>query len=559
VTDPVLAEVIDPSVLKARRAARAARDLADTLADARREAMDAERSALAALRTAATHAQARTTRLATLEAELAAARQERDVLDARLGTERRIREDLERRLAAEEAQRAALSDELRSVRAAHEAFAEGLEGVRAERDRLPAQLREARSRTDEAMPRGPAREPDSSSVAPPAATAAAANGRAAGSAGSPPAAAPANAGTTGSAHSASTDAPANARTTESSGSPAPASLQALAAQQVAAAAARAQGSAGSASASASAVAADLERAAAALRARTAGFREQDRAGEHAADVPPGTGTPDDAPLAPRASDPDRPSATRGPAGGVLLGESPSLRSVLARFAHGNPAAAGILLAGLLPAQGRLVRADLDYDLTIRGTGTYAVTLSGGTASVRSLAAPRGRPAADLQLTAEPAALAELLLGSRRRVGRLNRDLRFRGPRRRLDLLEPVVHAELSLADAVRAGAQLDPVAALLAMAVAVPARWTRGHRFTVEHVIGAGQVRRVFLHARDGAGLHAATSFGGRPDATIRLTPETFHALLRDERPAPGLRPHVRGDRTAVAALRTWAVRVLGR
>jgi hypothetical protein len=256
---------------------------------------------------------------------------------------------------------------------------------------------------------------------------------------------------------------------------------------------------------------------------------------------------------------DRPSATRGPAGSVAYSESPSLRSVLARFAHGNPAAAGILLAGLLPAQGPIVGAELDYDLTIRGTGTFAVTLGDGTASVRSLSAPRGRGAADLQLTAEPAALAELLAGSRRRVGRLQRDLRFRGSRRALELLEPIVHAELSLADAVRAGARIDPVAALLAMAVAVPADWTRGHRFTVEHVIDPGQSRRVYLHARDGAGLHAATSFAARPDATIRLSSETFHALLRDERPAPGVRPHVRGDRAAVAALRSWADRVLGR
>lgn len=534
----MLAEVIEPSVLRARRAARAARDLADTLADARREAMEAERSALAALRTAATDAQARTTRLAALEADLAAARQERDVLDAGLVDERRIREGLERRLAAEEARTAALSDEVLAVRAAHEALAAEFDGVRAERDRLVAELREARSRADAAVARGPERDLGSPSVA------------YSGAAGSSSAPSP-----------ATTVAPASARTGGSATAAAQASLQDLAAQQVAAAAAaRAKNSAGfeRASASATAVAADLERAATALRARTTAPLERDGADEPSADTTPGA-APVVAPLAIRTPAPDRPGAARGPAGGAVPGESPSLRAALARFAHGNPAAAGILLAGLLPAQGRVVGADLDYDLTIRGTGTYAVTLNGGTASVRSLAAPRGRNAVDLQLTADPAALAELLLGSRSRVGRFNRELRFRGRRRSLELLEPVVHAELSLADAIRAGARLDPVAALLAMAVTVPAPWTRGHRFTVEHVIDAGRVRRVFLHARDGAGLHAATSFGGRPDASVRFTPETFHALLREERPAPGSRPHVRGNRDVVAVLRTWADRVLGR
>ncbi len=552
-TDPVLAEVIEPSVLRARRAARVARDLADTLADARREAMDAERSALAALRTVATDARIRTTRLETLEADLAGARHERDALEAGLLEERRIREGLERRLAEEEARRAALAGELKAVRAEHEALVAERDGLRAQRDRLVTELRDAQRRADGGQTRGPARD------------------------GAPPSTGPA----------ALSAAPADAR---SAGSRAQASLQALAAQQVAAAeaAARAQGSApGRPSVSATAVTADLERAAAALRARRDAPPEQKLFDAPSADAPlgaaaapsadaplgaaaapsadaplgafdaPSTGAPLGAAAA-LAPAPQRPSATRGPVAGVSVEGTPSLRAALARFAHGNPAAAGILLAGLLPAQGALVGGDLDYDLTIRGTGTYAVTLRGGTASVRALAAPRRRNAADLQLTAEPAALAELLLGSRR-VGRLNRDLRFRGRRRALELLEPVVHAELSLADAILAGARLDPVAALLALAVAVPAPWTRGHRFTVEHVIEAGQVRRVFLHARDGAGLHAATSFGGRADATIRFTPEIFHQLLRGERPAPGMRPHVRGNRTAVAALRTWADRVLGR
>ena len=44
-------------------------------------------------------------------------------------------------------------------------------------------------------------------------------------------------------------------------------------------------------------------------------------------------------------------------------------------------------------------------------------------------------------------------------------------------------------------------------------------------------------------------------DATVTMTRAAFDRMLRDEPVAPGERPVVRGDRTAVAMLKAWTDR----
>ena len=58
-----------------------------------------------------------------------------------------------------------------------------------------------------------------------------------------------------------------------------------------------------------------------------------------------------------------------------------------RLAHDDPRAAARLLLALAPVQRALVTTPLEYDLTIHGTGTYAVSVGAERVATRAL---RGR-------------------------------------------------------------------------------------------------------------------------------------------------------------------------
>jgi len=232
-----------------------------------------------------------------------------------------------------------------------------------------------------------------------------------------------------------------------------------------------------------------------------------------------------------------------------------LRRALVRLARSDPVAAGQILAGLLPAQGLAVAATLEYDLTIRGVGTYAVSLAGGHARVVALDGPRGRRRAEFHLRGEPLALAELLVGEPRRPGRLTGPLRLSGRRRDFEALAPLARAPVSLPDAVRAGADLAAGHLLALLPHLIAPEWTRGHAFTV--ALGAPGASGV-LTVADGAPPTLAAG-PGPADASVVLGPEAVRAFLLDERASRGARPVVRGNRGAVAALSGWLARARGR
>jgi len=202
-----------------------------------------------------------------------------------------------------------------------------------------------------------------------------------------------------------------------------------------------------------------------------------------------------------------------------------------------------------------VAATLDYDLTIRGVGTYAVSLAGGRARVVPLEAPRGRRRAEFHLRGEPLALAELLAGSGERPHRFTGPLRLSGRRRHFDVLAPLARASVPLGAAARAGAELAPRHLLALLPHAIDPAWTRGHAFTVA-LMAPGAAGR--LTVADGA-PPTLTTEPGLADASVVLGPATIRALLRDEPAPPGARPVVRGDRAAVAALSGWIDRARGR
>jgi hypothetical protein len=238
---------------------------------------------------------------------------------------------------------------------------------------------------------------------------------------------------------------------------------------------------------------------------------------------------------------------------------PALRGALVKLAHDDAQAAARLLVGLLPAQWKVIDEPVDYDVTLAEAGTYAVTVTAGAASVRPLTGDRGRSEAEFHLRTDALTLAEMLAGHGPRPRRFGR-ARVSGRTRRVRVLQPLHESGLSLAEAVRAGARLEPELVLRTLAYAVHPSWTAGHEFTIAHTFtGPEGDETLYITARDGRGLSVAQDPPPEiPNATVVLTRTAFEALLRGDSPPPGERPTTRGDHRAAATLRAWADRARG-
>jgi hypothetical protein len=198
-------------------------------------------------------------------------------------------------------------------------------------------------------------------------------------------------------------------------------------------------------------------------------------------------------------------------------------------------------------------------LTVRGVGTFAVFVEDGSARVVRLSRRRPRGEALFHLAGDPIALAELLAGDRRKLGRLRRKARLTGSRKRARELMALPGAQLSLAQAVRAGARLEPALVYRALPFAIDPEWTRGHNFTVAQQIVELAPHAWHITVHDGQPLRIVErNSGTEADATVTMSRAAFDRLLRDEPPAHGDHPVVRGDRAAVAALKRWTDRARG-
>jgi hypothetical protein len=130
---------------------------------------------------------------------------------------------------------------------------------------------------------------------------------------------------------------------------------------------------------------------------------------------------------------------------------------------------------------------------------------------------------------------------------------LRGSRRKLQLLRALPATSISLADAARAGAELEPSLVYRALSYAVDPSWTTGERFTLAQEITGERPETWYLSARDGAGMtvsEAPPEAG--VDATVSMSRATFFRMLRGEPVPSGERPAVRGDRRLVGLVKTW-------
>jgi len=215
----------------------------------------------------------------------------------------------------------------------------------------------------------------------------------------------------------------------------------------------------------------------------------------------------------------------------------------------------------VPVQRALLTSTLEYDLTIRGSGTYAVSIRPGGAFARTVGEPRPRREAEFHVSADIVTLAELLAGVEKRMGRWLRPVKVHGRRRGAEALrDALAGAGLDLAAAARAGAELDPDLVFRTFAYAIHPAWTKGHTFTVAQEIVDPRPVRWHVAVRDGAPVAIERRAPSQPpDAVVTMTRAAYSHLLRGE-PAPrGERPAIRGDRAAVATLKAWTDRAQGR
>jgi hypothetical protein len=229
-------------------------------------------------------------------------------------------------------------------------------------------------------------------------------------------------------------------------------------------------------------------------------------------------------------------------------EYPPLRGALVKLAHDDPAAAGRMLAGLLRAQHAVFHDPPDYDITIEEVGTFAVSPAGLTTLVSPIERPRGRTHARFHLEGDALTLAEALSGvearPRRRRGPLRAHGRIREARRLTEELR-----EVSLAELVSAGAELDPELVLRGLAYAIRPAWTQGQVWAVELTV---EDSVLTVAARHSGGLTVTSGpHETTPDARLRLSGDAFRDLVAGEEPAL----HIDGDEAVVWRLLSLAER----
>jgi ribonucleoside-diphosphate reductase beta chain len=179
----------------------------------------------------------------------------------------------------------------------------------------------------------------------------------------------------------------------------------------------------------------------------------------------------------------------------------------------------------------------------------------------------GRAAARRLLTHDPGlavAMARSLLGGRRG---LPREERSKVPRRRL-------LGGRGMREAARHGIAVDPDLAYRALAHAIDPSWTRGHRFRVAYELRGEGGGRWVVSVDDGsvrvdAGRGDADGgdggdgrSGGAPDATLRMSVETWRRVLAGEiTPSRSMQEQLvtaEGKMPAITLLGRWIDRAAG-
>ena len=202
----------------------------------------------------------------------------------------------------------------------------------------------------------------------------------------------------------------------------------------------------------------------------------------------------------------------------------------------------------------MIEGSLTYDLTVRGIGTFGVFVEDGSARVVRLSRKRPRNQALFHLAGDPSTLAELLAGERTKLTRFRRQGRVTGLRKRARELAPLVQAWLSLADAVKAGARVEPGLVYRALPYVIEPEWTRAITSRSRSGSSSSTPSRGTSPCADRFPLRVVERATQNPaDATVTISRAAFERLLKDEPQPPGDRPARRGQpRGRRRALDVW-------
>ena len=233
------------------------------------------------------------------------------------------------------------------------------------------------------------------------------------------------------------------------------------------------------------------------------------------------------------------------------------RLALREMARDDPELAARLVLQTLPAAVSKLEPPIAYDLTVEGIGTRRVVVENGEASVTE---PNGDRELDFRLITDAEGLAMLAAGGSPMRLLVGGKIRIRGKRRRAMKLRALAEgADPSLADAIRAGAELDTDAVFRSLPYMIDPAWTAGHSFSVAYEIeGAG---RWVVRVNDGQRPIVDTE--GEADATARIDADTYRELVTgDLSPAQSMRAQrtlIEGPVYPVTLLGRWIDRAQGR
>jgi hypothetical protein len=251
-------------------------------------------------------------------------------------------------------------------------------------------------------------------------------------------------------------------------------------------------------------------------------------------------------------EPDDPAFGEGAAGAATR---PWLREAFAMLVAREPATAGELLVGLLPAQGAVRAEAIAYDIVLAPEDVVRVTNAGGGASTEVERADSARDLGQVavRISGETAELARLMIAGplRRRI--LRRGLaRVQGDRAALAAPAAILDTRLDLAQIQAAGVRLDPRLALALIASMVRPSWTTGERFSIAHE-PRGPGAATYLHVRNGDPLAVTEDPPLGPVATTVSSPaDELLAVLAG---GTEVDANVSGDPAPLLALIGWLER----
>lgn len=216
-----------------------------------------------------------------------------------------------------------------------------------------------------------------------------------------------------------------------------------------------------------------------------------------------------------------------------------MRVALERMAREEPGLAARLVVMTLPAAVRRLEGPLSYDLIVRDLGAWRVS----DGRMEPLNGQGG--AVDFRLSTDPEGLSALVAGASPLKLMLSGRVRIRGSRRAAARLRVLSEADdVTIADALRHGGEVDPDAIYRALPYLIDPGWTRGHAFVVGYHVEPGG--SWYVHVNDGAPLTVTAQRPARVDADSHV-PAGIYARL------------VAGELSPTAALRDRLIRVDGR